>query len=271
MISVFGGSGFIGQAFCDKKKSDVVIIDRNSFIPLSDKVLYLISTVDNYNILSDSKLDINTNLIHLMNVLDECRKIKDIEFTFISSWFVYGDTTLPAREDSICNPRGFYSITKYAAELLIHSYCKTFGINYKIIRLGNVVGNSDSKISKKKNALQYLINEMKENRPINLYNNGNFYRDYIHIDDVVSGIEFLMDKGENGTTYNLSGGTPILFRDIIDYAYKALNSSSEIGNMEPTDFHKIVQVESMYLDTSKIKNMGFQIKNNMTDIVDKLL
>jgi len=271
MISVFGGSGFVGQAFCNKKESDVIIIDRNSFTPLSEKVLYLISTVDNYNVLTDSKIDINTNLIHLMNVLDECKKIKNIEFTFISSWFVYGDTTLPAKEDSICNPRGFYSITKYAAELLIHSYCKTFGINYKIIRLGNVVGNSDSKISKKKNALQYLINEMKENRPINLYNNGNFYRDYIHIDDVVSGIEFLMDKGENGETYNLSSGKPVLFRNIIDYAYKALDSSSEIGNMEPTDFHKIVQVESMYLDTSKIKNMGFQTKNNMNDIVDKLL
>lgn len=271
MISVFGGRGFIGQAFCDKQGADVVIIDRNSFVPLSDKVLYLISTVDNYNVLTDSKLDINTNLIHLMNVLDECRKIKGMEFTYISSWFVYGDTALPANEHSICNPRGFYSITKYAAELLVHSYCKTFNINYKIIRLGNVVGNSDSKISKKKNALQYLINEIKANRPIDLYNNGNFYRDYIHIDDVVSGIEFLIHRGQSGETYNLSSGKPVLFRDIINYAHQALKSSSEIGNMEPSDFHKIVQVESMYLDTSKLNDMGFRVANNIYGIIDKLL
>jgi len=271
MISVFGGSGFIGQAFCKKNASDVVVIDRDTFTPLSKKVLYLISTVDNYNVLTDSKLDINTNLIHLMNVLDECSKIPDIEFTFMSSWFVYGDTTLPAREDSVCNPKGFYSITKYAAELLIHSYCKTFNMHYKIIRLGNVVGNSDSKVSKKKNALQYLINELKENNPIKLYHGGNFYRDYIHVDDVVDGINFLMNNGKCGEVYNLSGGIPNLFSDIIDYAYKKMGSTSVIENMEPTDFHKIVQVESMYLDTLKINNMGFHPKTTIHEIIDQLL
>lgn len=269
MISVFGGTGFVGGEFC-KKFKDTIIIDRDSFTPLSKNVLYLISTVDNYNVLTDSKLDINTNLIHLMNVLDECKN-KDIEFTFISSWFVYGDTDLPAREDSVCNPKGFYSITKYAAELLIQSFCKTFNIKYKIIRLGNVVGNSDLKISKKKNALQYLLNELKQSNKINLYNDGKFYRDYIHIEDVVDGIKFIMDNGKSGETYNLAGGIPVLFKDIIDYAYEKLNSSSEIGVMEPTDFHKIVQVESMYLNTSKINNLGFFPKKNVYEMVDNLL
>jgi len=270
MISVFGGTGFIGSAFCEKYKNDVFIVDRLSYKPESEKVLYLISTVDNYNVLTDPKLDINTNLIHLMDVLNEC-KDKNIEFVFISSWFVYGDTKLPASEDSSCNPKGFYSITKYAAELLIESFCKTFKIKYKIIRLGNVVGNSDGKISKKKNALQYLINEMKSNRPINLYNNGNFYRDFIHIDDVVDGIKFVMDNGTDGEIYNLAYGQPILFKDIIEYAYKKIGSSSMVGNMEATDFHKIVQVESMYLNTIKINNMGFHPNKNIYNMIDDLV
>lgn len=270
MISVFGGTGFIGSEFCRKYNGESIIIDRTSFIPKSKRVLYMISTVDNYNVLTDSKLDINTNLIHLMGVLDEC-KDKNIEFTFISSWFVYGDTNLPANETSICNPKGFYSITKYTAELLIQSFCKTFNIKYKIIRLGNVIGNSDGKISKKKNALQYLINELKCDNKINLYHDGNFYRDYIHVDDVVDGIKFLIDNGENGETYNLSYGKPILFKDIIDYAYDKIVSNSEIGNMEPTDFHKIVQVESMYLDSTKLNNLGFYPKRDIYKMIDDLI
>lgn len=270
MISVFGGTGFIGSEFCRRFNDESIIIDRESFTPKSGKVLYMVSTVDNYNVLTDSKIDINTNLIHLMNVLDEC-KGKDIEFTFISSWFVYGNTNLPASESSICNPKGFYSITKYTAELLIESFCKTFNIRYKIIRLGNVIGNSDGKISKKKNALQYLINELKNNRKINLYHGGNFYRDYIHVDDVVEGIRFLVDLGENGEIYNLSGGKPILFRNIIDYAYTRTGSSGEIGDMEPTDFHKIVQVESMYLNTTKLNNLGFFPSKDIYRMIDDLI
>ena len=270
MISVFGGTGFVGSEFCKQFKNEVTIIDRNSFTPISEKVLYLISTVDNYNILTDSKKDINTNLIHLMNVLDECKN-KNIEFTFISSWFVYGDTDLPAKESSVCRPKGFYSITKYAAELLLESYCKTFNIKYKIIRLGNVLGNSDGKISKKKNALQFLISQIKENKEINLYNNGDFYRDFIHVSDVAKGIKHIMDNGISNETYNLGCGIPIVFKSIIDYAVEKTNSKSNIGIMEATDFHKIVQVESMYLDTSKLNELGFKPEKNIYQIVDELL
>jgi len=270
MISVFGGTGFIGSEFCNQFKNDSVIIDRDSYTPVSEKVLYLVSTVDNYNVLTDSKKDINTNLLHLMDVLDECKN-KNIEFTFISSWFVYGDTELPAKETSNCNPKGFYSITKYAAELLLESFCKTFNINYKIIRLGNVLGNSDGKISKKKNALQFLINEIKENRDINLYNNGNFYRDFIDVIDVAKGIKFIMDHGSKNQTYNLGCGEPILFKSIIDYAINKTKSKSNIGIMEATDIHKIVQVESMYLHTEKLQNLGFRPEKNIYQIVDDLL
>jgi len=269
-ISVFGGTGFVGSEFCKKYSEDVIIIDRNNVVPKSEQVLYLISTVDNYNVLTNPTLDIETNLIHLMNVLQNC-KDKDITFNFVSSWFVYGDTDLPAKETSVCKPKGFYSITKHAAEMLIESFCKTFKVKYKIIRLGNVIGNSDGKVSKKKNALQYLLNELKLNNSINLYNDGNFYRDFISVSDVVDGLKFIINQGKNQEIYNLSNGTPVLFSDIISYAHKKLNSTSTIGRMEASDFHKIVQVESMYIDTTKLKNLGFSPKDNIYNIIDRII
>lgn len=269
-ITVYGGTGYIGTRFCKTYHDNVEIMPRGLYTPHTYKIVYFISTTDNYNVLDDVHVDIDTNLTYLMNVLNECKN-KNINFTFISSWFVYGDTDLPAREDSICRPKGFYSITKYTAEMLLVSFCKTFNIKYKIIRLGNVIGFNDNTSSKKKNALQFLINELKEDRDIKLYNNGNFFRDYIDIRDVITGIKYISDKMPNNEIYNLSSGIPYLFKDLIIYAKKNLNSISNVGEMKPTDFHKIVQVESMYQDINKIKQFGFYNKYNIYDTIDSML
>ena len=63
---------------------------------------------------------------------------------------IYGKTNnLPVNEMQNCNPKGFYSITKKCAEDLIISFSETFNINYRIIRLSNVLGKGDQKISNK--------------------------------------------------------------------------------------------------------------------------
>lgn len=270
MIALYGGTGFIGSEFC--KKYECYVVPKFDISPPenTEKILYMISTVDNYNVLSNPYIDIETNLTHLIRVLESI-KGKSIEFTFVSSWFVYGDTDLPAKESSHCSPKGFYSITKRTAEQLIESYCKTFNIPYKIVRLSNIVGIGDGKVSKKKNALQYLINEMRLGRNINLYNNGEFYRDLIHVEDAADGIKFVMDNGILGEIYNLGSGEKIKFKEVIDYLHEKLNSSSKIGTMEPSEFHKIVQVESMYLDVSKVTELGFKPKNSVFQTLLKLI
>ena len=50
MISVYGGTGFIGGAFCDLYPDEVIKIPRESRKPESKDILYLISTTSNYNI-----------------------------------------------------------------------------------------------------------------------------------------------------------------------------------------------------------------------------
>jgi nucleoside-diphosphate-sugar epimerase len=271
MIAVYGGKGFIGSRFCELHPAH--IMGRDEIVPPegTTKILYLISTIDNYNVLTDPYIDINTNLTHLIRVLEACKR-KPIEFNFVSSWFVYGDTELPAKETSHCNPKGFYSITKLAAEQLLESYCRTFDMKYKIIRLSNVAGKTDGKVSKKKNALQYLIEEMRADRDINLYHNGEFYRDLIHVDDVADGLQFIMDKGEAGQIYNLGNGLNyIKFIDWINYLHEKLGSKSRIGSMEPTEFHRIVQVKDMILDCSKLQQLGFRPKYGIKEILDRLI
>jgi nucleoside-diphosphate-sugar epimerase len=272
-ISVYGGRGFVGSEFCEKYNAfNIEIMDRDQIIPAENTtdVLYLISTVDNYNVLTNSFIDIETNLIHLMKVLDAC-KHKNIKFTFVSSWFVYGEVELPAKEHYCCDPKGFYSITKRTAEQLLESYCKTFDMRYNIARLGNVVGKKDLKVSKKKNALQYLINQLKENQPVYLYNRGNFYRDYIGVEDVANGLMDIIKWGVDGEIYNIGSGQAITFKEIIKYAAKKIKSESVLGTMEPTKFHSIVQVEDMYLDITKIKQLGWSPTKSIFELVDELI
>lgn len=275
MISIFGSSGFVGSKFVSLYSNECIPIEKYKNTPKSSNILYLISTVDNYNVHVDPYLDINTNLIKLIDVLEECKKLNQIDpvvFNFVSSWFVYGKTPdLPAKEISICNPTGFYSITKYAAEKLIMSYCDTFGIKYRILRLTNIIGVGDKKVSRKKNALQYMIQCLKENKPIQLYDGGSHIRDYMDVGDACMAIKCCIDNAPTNEIINISNSEPHSIGEIIQYANSKLNSKSVITNIPPTEFHKIVQIENMYLDNTKLLSYGYIPKTNVIQSIDKLL
>ncbi len=276
LISIYGGSGFIGNRFCELYPDEILKIERNNRTPLSSNILYFISTVDNYNVHKDLHIDINTNLTILMEVLDS---IKNTKFdnppviNFVSSWFVYGQNNeIPFREDySHCNPTGFYSITKRCAEQLLICWCNTFKYSYRIFRLANVLGEGDNKISKKKNALQFLINEIVHNRDVPLYYGGEVLRDYIYVDDVCDGINLCMNSGQLNQIYNIGSGIPLRFLDIINKTIEISGSTSKIIHIPPTDFHNIVQVRHSYLDTTKINNLGFKCKYDIDKIIKKLV
>lgn len=270
-IDVFGATGFIGSRFCNLYKDITYTHPRDNSYPDYTNILYLISTIDNYNVFTDRHIDINTNLNKLMDVIGYCNNTNEAVFNFVSSWFVYGDSPLPAKETSYCNPKGFYSITKRCAEQLLISYCETFHIKYRILRLGNVYGKGDSKFSKKKNALQFLINEIKENRDINLYFGGNFLRDYIHVDDACRAIKLCLEKAELNTIINISNGIGYNFRDLIEYVIKETKSSSKMHSIEQPDFHKIVQVKDMVLDTENLKKLGYKPQITIEEGLKSLL
>lgn len=268
-ISVFGGTGFIGSRFCERTGFRPLLVGRESRQPLSDEAVYFISTTHNYHVFEDLHKDIDTNLTILVDVLKNLVPGKSV-FNFISSWFVYGETTLPATEDSVCFPKGFYSITKRAAEELLISYCQTFGIHYRILRLGNVYGKGDTGVSKKKNALQFLIERLKRGENIDLYHGGHFYRDYMHVDDVADAIDLVCSKGEVDQVYNIGSGEKILFKDVIELVRGYTNSTSAISEIDPPVFHRVVQIKDFYMKVDKLKSLGFSPKISIEQGVKEL-
>ena len=269
-ISVYGSTGFVGNRFIELYEEQSIRIPRDQRNPESTNILYFISTTHNYHVHDDITLDVKTNLEILCEVLDYCRS-KDIIFNFISSWFVYGQgTDLPAREDSICNPTGFYSITKKCAEDLIISFCNTYGVKYRIIRLCNVLGRGDKKVSAKKNAITWMINQLKNNEDVNLYDNGTPIRDVIHVDDACRAIKTIIDEGNSNDIYNVGSGQSNTIGAIIELSREKLNSTSKINYIEPSAFHKVVQNKDFWMNVEKLTSLGFTPQYTLEQIVNDL-
>src|ERR1017187_6394322 len=292
MLTVLGGKGFIGGHFVDllkKQNSQYIANEKLDYNVKTNDVISYISTVDNYNVFENPYIDIDTNLTVLIKLLESWRNRVEQKryvgcFNFVSSWFVYGNeyglrflgneiglNGFGASETDRCDPKGFYGITKRAAEQLLISYCETYGLNYRILRLSNVIGPGDKKVSKKKNALTYMINQMKEDKLIELYDDGDFYRDFIHVDDCVTAIDLVLTKGDENAIYNIGGGVPVKFKNAIEHAWAKMGSRSEIVPIVGKEFHRVVQAKSFFMCTAKLRKLGFVPKYDIYQAIDTLI
>jgi len=250
-LSLYGSTGIIGSYY--KGLFPVSCIPKSQLEPNTKNVLYLISTTDNQTFREDCHIDIDTNLVQLMRRLEACRKANIDVFNFVSSWFVYGPDHSYPDEQTVCNPNGFYSITKYAAEKLVKEYCTTFGIKYRIFRLGNVYGGPDSG-SNKRNALHYLLNQVRQNKDVTVHI--NVARDFIHILDVCRALKFLCEQGDLNVIYNVGTGISTRLGDALDEAKVLLRSTAYVLRANvPQGYDQAVRFA---LDCGKLKSHGFR-------------
>lgn len=267
-LSIFGGTGFIGKRYLERYP-DNVLIKRNSNFPETKDSLYLISTTNNYNVFSDLHLDIDTNLMKFMSVLKNSKGTMN----FISSWFVYGEghgnQFNAAHEDSAKNPTGFYSITKSCAEDLLISYSKTFNKNYRIIRLCNVIGG-DPGFGKKKNALEFLVDKIVKNEDVEIYDGDN-YRNYLHVDDVCDAIKLIVENGDLNEVYNVGSNVSHRLIDLMYYVKEVSESESKIKLVRTPKFHEIVQTKDFFMNTNKLKGLGFFEKYTIYEVLNRLI
>ena len=255
-LSVYGATGFIGGTFCDLYSDEVIKILREEREPQSKDIIYFISTTTNSHVFKDLHIDIDTNLTVLADVLEHC-KDKDITFNFVSSAFVYGTDVIDAKEGDPCEPGGFYSITKRCAEQLLISYCKTFNVKYRIMRIANVYGD-DKTVSAQKNVLKFLIGLMKEDKPLTLYDDGMQLRDYMHVSDICRAMKLVMERGWPDSIWNIAAGNPLPFKTIMEKARDYLGSKSEFKYVDYPEFNKVAQAYNYSVNGDKLRNLGFK-------------
>lgn len=91
-INVFGGNGFIGSRYCELTPN-IIKNDRDDYKIKTNEVVYFISTRHNNNILSNPYIDIESNLITLIKVLESEKNNSNLIFNYISTrncWLLHG-------------------------------------------------------------------------------------------------------------------------------------------------------------------------------------
>jgi nucleoside-diphosphate-sugar epimerase len=258
MVNLFGASGYIGS--CYVSRHEAVCQSRDDLVPVCPKILYMISTTHNHHLKTNPWIDVDTNIVTLLRVLENCRHAGVTEFNFVSSWFVYGATDEAVAEDAACRPQGFYSITKHTAEQLLVEYCQTHGISWRIFRVCNVLGGVDSGAGLHKNAVWAVIQRMSRNETLTLSAGGMFYRDYLHVNDVCDAMHYIMQHGNTNSVYNLGTGQSVRFRDVVTHI-------GSILNLEPEIIHDANTVIDCLLDCSRLSQLGWRPQLSWHDAV----
>ena len=249
-ILVCGGAGFIGSAFIRnylknnsnseitnldlltigsnlKNLKDVKINPNYHFIKDNikneSKINSLVKDMDVVvNFAAESHVDrsiinpkpfIETNVLGTYSILEAIRKY-DKQFIHISTDEIYGDAENKSSfdETSRINPSNPYAATKAAADHLVASYYRTYGINCITTRCTNNFGPYQFH---EKLIPKTIIRSIK-NFKVPLYGNGLQIRSWIHVDDHVQAIESLISKGRSGQIYNITAYEEISNRIIVE-------------------------------------------------------
>jgi UDP-glucuronate 4-epimerase len=129
---------------------------------------------------------VDTNLVGFVNILEGCRHTGVKHLLYASSSSVYGaNTKMPfSVHDNVDHPVSLYAASKKANELMAHSYSHLYNIPCTGLRFFTVYGPW----GRPDMALFLFTKAILEDRPIDIFNNGNMERDFTYIDDIVEGV-----------------------------------------------------------------------------------
>lgn len=188
---------------------------------------------------------IQSNIVGFFNILECCRFYPVKHLIYASSSSVYGENVkVPfSTKDKVDRPVSLYAATKKSNELMAYSYSKLYNINATGLRFFTVYGPLGRPDMAYFSFAEKIINDM----PIKIYNNGDMYRDFTYIDDIVEGIIRILSNppipdecGVCYKIYNIGNNKPEKLVDFIEILEKVLKKKAikEFLPMQPGDVYQ---------------------------------
>ncbi|MGL5260443.1 MAG: GDP-mannose 4,6-dehydratase [Lachnospiraceae bacterium] len=186
-----------------------------------------------------------SNMMGFFHILEACRTYPVKHLVFASSSSVYGaNTKIPfSTEDKVDRPVSLYAATKKSNELMAYSYSKLYQIPVTGLRFFTVYGP----MGRPDMAYFKFAKKIMNHEPIQIYNEGNMYRDFTYIDDIVKGIENMLcnppmedEIGVAYKIYNIGNNKPEKLMDYIKTLENALGVEAvkEYHPMQPGDVYQ---------------------------------
>jgi UDP-glucuronate 4-epimerase len=132
---------------------------------------------------------------------------------FASSSSVYGEQKNEPLLEEMANGKVVspYAAAKAGAESFCHALQHIYNFDVTVLRFFTVYGPW----GRPDMAIPLFIKKLLNNEPITVFSQ-NTARDYTYIDDIVSGIQLAMDKGNGYQTYNIGNGNPVSMKQLLD-------------------------------------------------------
>lgn len=210
--------------------------------------------------IANPKPFLETNILGTYSILEAIRK-HDKQFIHVSTDEIYGDAYGKSSfdEESQINPSNPYAATKAAADHLVASYYRTYGINCITTRCTNNFGPNQFP---EKLIPKTIIRSIK-NLKVPLYGDGLQIRSWIYVNDHVNAIESLIKKGKSGHVYNITAYEEISNKTIVEKILEILGKSNNmieyVGDRPGHD-------KRYSINCSKIENKtGWKPKYNFDD------
>ena len=225
-----------------------------------------------------------SNLVGHLNILEGCRNNQVKHLIYASSSSVYGlnEKTPFETSDSVDHPVSLYAATKKSNELMSHSYSHLYDLPTTGLRFFTVYGPW----GRPDMAPFIFTNKILYDETIDVNNNGDMWRDFTYIDDIVEGVVRIADvipernaswKVETGTpatssapysVYNIGHGSPINLMDFIGAI------ESELGIEAKKNFREMqaCDVYQTFAETQDLfEATGYKPQVSVQEGVNKLI
>ncbi len=210
---------------------------------------------------------VKTNVIGTMNLLNAARKQwkgkeEGKRFYHISTDEVYGSLGAEGlfTETTPYDPNSPYSASKASSDHFVRAYGETYGLPYVITNCSNNYGPNHFP----EKLIPLFINNIINNKPLPVYGDGKYTRDWLFVEDHAVAIDLVFHEGKNHETYNIGGFNEWQNIDLVKLLCQIMDS--KLGREPGTSSQLITYVKDRpghdlryAIDASKInKELGWK-------------